>query len=256
MADDTGADDVRRWIGAEPARPSDQPELAGQLQRLCRAVARALPATGVGVCLMSPAGAHVTAAASDDASAVLEDLQLTLGEGPCLDAYAAGRPVLEPDLAAATGGRWLGYGPAALEQGVRAVFAFPLMAGTSALGAIDVYQDRVGPLSTEAVDRALGFAEVASTDLLAAQQRAGDEGAAAEPDALDSGYIIYQAQGMVMVHLGTDLDDAMSRLRAYAFATGHPLSTVAEGIVTRRLVLEADSPDDGTAAVDDDGRSQ
>lgn len=36
----------------------------------------------------------------DRQSADVEELQLTLGEGPCLDAYRFGAPVLMGDLAA------------------------------------------------------------------------------------------------------------------------------------------------------------
>jgi hypothetical protein len=33
-------------------------------------------------------------------SALIEELQYTLGEGPCIDAYRTGTAILEPDLAA------------------------------------------------------------------------------------------------------------------------------------------------------------
>lgn len=91
--------------------------------------------------------------------------------------------------------------------------------------------------------------------LLDAQQRAGkDRAATAVEDALSTGLELYQAQGMVMYQLGVDLGEAMSRVRAYAFAHDRGLAEVSADIVDRRLVLEADGPDDGTAPNDSNGR--
>jgi len=46
---------------------------------------------------------------------------------------------------------------------------------------------------------------------------------------------------MVHVQLGITLTEALARLRAYAYAHDRSLSDVATDIVTRRLVIEADS---------------
>jgi hypothetical protein len=46
---------------------------------------------------------------------------------------------------------------------------------------------------------------------------------------------------MVMVQLGVSLADALSRLRAHAFAQNRHLSAVAADVVARRLILERDS---------------
>ena len=113
--------------------------VAGMLDRLCRAAVRALPAAGAGVSVMTQGGIREVAAVSDAASQALEELQFSLGEGPCVDAFSSRRPVLEPDLGAGAGGRWPGYTPAACALGVRAVFAFPLAIGAARLGVMDVY---------------------------------------------------------------------------------------------------------------------
>ena len=52
---------------------------------------------------------------TDEVSEQLAELQLTLGEGPSLDASASGGPVLASDLAdAGRRGRWPAFAPAAL----------------------------------------------------------------------------------------------------------------------------------------------
>jgi hypothetical protein len=47
---------------------------------------------------------------------------------------------------------------------------------------------------------------------------------------------------MVMVQLGISLSEAMSMLRAHAFADNRPLGDVAADVVSRRLALQADRP--------------
>ena len=90
---------VNRLIDDEPPGPRSSSGAAGRLDRLCTALTRTLPATGVGVSLLTADhnGGGIVAA-SDGRSRVLEELQFTAGEGPCIDAYATGRPVLMPDL--------------------------------------------------------------------------------------------------------------------------------------------------------------
>ena len=209
--------DVASLVADEPVRSEDKPALGGWMQRLCRAAARELSASGVGISVMSPHATVTVLATSSAGSDVLEQLQFTLGEGPCLDAYALGRPVLTPDLAEAAVRQWPGYAPALQEHGVRAVFAFPLQLGGARLGAMDVYREHTGPLAAPLVQQALAFAEAAMSAVLAAQEDAGrDESVLGA--AMDDSFLVYQAQGMVRVQLGVSLAEAMCRLRTYAYA--------------------------------------
>jgi GAF domain-containing protein len=216
---------------------------ADWLRRLCRVAVRELPASGAGVSLITDAGTHGMAAVSDPTSEVIEELQFTLGEGPCLDAHATRRTVLVPDLTRDALTRWPAYAPAAYEHGVRAVFAFPLQIGAARLGVLDVYRDEVGSLSGDALNQALAFAEVALTILLDEQERAGPQriGAGAE-GALGHRVELYQAQGMVQVQLGVGAAEALVRLRAHAYANGRRLGDVARDVVARRLTFERDTP--------------
>ena len=222
----------------EPFARDERPSMGGRLQRLCRAARRDLTASGVGVSVMSRSGGLVATAASSPRSARVEDLQFSLGEGPCLTACTTGRPVLVPDLEQAAGVPWPGYASAALSHGVQAVFAFPMQDGATRLGALDVYRDQAGSMSEWAVARALGFAEVAMGTIL-------DDGgvAADEPDLWDQqdiSFEVYQAQGMVMIQLAVTPDEALARMRGFAFAENRSLREVASDIVARRLVLESD----------------
>jgi hypothetical protein len=213
------------------------------LRQLCRVAVRELSASGVGVSLITDAGTQGTAAASDPTSEFVEELQFTLGEGPCLEAHASRRPVLIPNLAEDALTRWPAYVPAAREHGVQAVFAFPLQIGAARLGTLDVYRDEVGSLSGKTLNQALTCAEVALMILLDEQERAGPEtvGGVVER-TLGHRVEVYQAQGMVQVQLGVSAAEALVRLRAHAYANGHRLGDVARDVVARRLTLERDTP--------------
>ena len=103
---------------------------------LCGACPGLAGVTGAGVMLMSgeiPRGSLCT---SDEVSQLIEELQYTLGEGPCVDAYRQDRVVAEPDLADPVTRRWLAFTPPAVQAGARAVFGFPLRVGTVRLGAL------------------------------------------------------------------------------------------------------------------------
>jgi ANTAR domain/GAF domain len=232
---------VRALLAEEPPAAGDPASIAVSLQRLCRAAARALPASGVAVSLMTQEGSSEVAAASNRTSELIEELQFTFGEGPCIDASATGRPVLASTIADQSMSRWPGYSPAVHSLGVRAVFAFPLQIGAVRLGSLDVYREWAGALSVEALSQALTFAEVATMIVLDGQEEAvRGESAAGLEDALESHFEVHQAQGMVMIQLGVDVAEAMVRLRAYAYSTERGLGDVARDILARTLTLERD----------------
>src|SRR5688572_21866130 len=76
-------------------------------RRLCDVCAEITEMTGAGIMLMDgdlPQGSVCT---TNPVSSLIEELQYTLGEGPCVDAYLQQRPVVEPDLAAPAQARWM-----------------------------------------------------------------------------------------------------------------------------------------------------
>lgn len=105
--------------------------------------------------MMTNEGHGGVLAATDGPATEMEDLQYTLGEGPYLDAYREGRPVLQPDLASTGMSRWPGYAPAALDAGVAATFAFPVQLGAARLGVLDLYRTTTGGLDSPQLAEAL-----------------------------------------------------------------------------------------------------
>jgi len=213
----------------------------GALQRLCSAAVGALAASGAGVSVMAEDGARGVAAASDPTSEQIEELQFVLGEGPCIDAFESRRPVLVPDLADEAANRWPAYTPAAQDEGVRAVFAFPLQVGGARLGVLDVFRARAGPLSGDHLRQAFTFTDLAVKTLIDGQDHAiGGAAADGLDEAIEHSPELFQAQGMVMVQLGVSLAEALVRIRAHTYAENLRLNDVARDIVARRLRLDPD----------------
>ena len=218
-------------------------EQGGLPTRLCTECLSALSVSGVGVALMTADGpSGVVLAATDGRARQLEELQFALGEGPCVEASSSGRPVLQPDLAAAGSARWPRFGAAVLDAGVRAIFAFPLRVGAIQVGVLDLYRDTPGPLSALDLADALAFTDAATVVVLDLQDHNGHGGSAALSGPIDSQAEVHQATGMITIQLGISLAEALLRLRAHAYATGQTVSAVAADVVNRRLSFDDSEP--------------
>jgi GAF domain len=206
--------------------------------RLCVACPGIVEVDGAGVMLMSgdiPRGSLCT---SNEVSHLIEELQYTLGEGPCVDAHQQGRVVAEPDLAEPVTGRWLAFSPPAVQAGVRAVFGFPLRVGTVRLGALNLYRTRPGPLDADQHANALVIADVAARWVLEAQAGApSDTVAEALEIGADFHFVVHNAAGIVSVQQGISVTEALIRLRAFAFSSDRLLADVAQDVVDRKLRL-------------------
>ena len=204
--------------------------------RLCAVCADVMAMTGAGIMLMSGDVVRGSVCSSDRVSALIEDLQYTLGEGPCVDAYGQDQPVLEPDLVRAGGSRWVAFSPPAVTAGAAAVFGFPMRVGAIRIGALNLYRDHPGPLDDEQYADGMVLAGVAARAVLAMQADAspGMLGAALETGS-DFRFVVHQASGMVSAQLDVTVGDALVRMRAFAFAHDRPLAMVAEEVGSRRL---------------------
>jgi len=205
--------------------------------RLCGVGPGIAGVTGAGVMLMSgeiPGGSLCT---SDEVSHLIEELQYTLGEGPCVDAYRQDTVVAEPDLADPVVRRWPVFSPAAVRAGARAVFGFPLRVGTVRLGALNLYRDGPGPLSGDQHADALVVADVAARWVLEAQAGAPDTVAEELEMGADFHFVVHNAAGMVSVQEQISVTEALIRLRAFAFSHDRLLADVAGDVVARRLWL-------------------
>ncbi|MDO0914858.1 GAF and ANTAR domain-containing protein [Streptomyces sp. DT2A-34] len=209
---------------------------------VCTAAVAALPVGGAGLSAMSPTAPSHPLCSTDDISEQLEELQLTLGEGPCVDAFVRGSAVLTPDLLTTElQDHWAVFADAALEAGARAVFSLPLQEGAISPGVLDLYANIPTVLDAEELADAMAFADLATLLLLDA--RIDEAGVSAGGPMADRGFEdlgayraeIDQASGMLTTQLGVGIEEAFVRLRAYAYAQGRRLADVAADVVARRL---------------------
>jgi ANTAR domain/GAF domain len=232
---------------------------------LCHDCVTDLEASAGVVSLMTRAGYRAAAHATDALARQLDEEQFTLGEGPTLDAFESASEVLAVDLREdGWPVRWPLFVPVAARLSVRAALSFPLLAGTRSVGVMTVYGSEPVRIDEQRLARAKTTADQVTMTLLAGQEKSrpsvedaggpGDGaalpvgGAPAQPDAnreVDDVVVyyraeIYQASGMIMAQLNCTIDEAMARLRAYAFARNLPLQDVARQVVDRKLRFDQD----------------
>jgi hypothetical protein len=211
--------------------------------------AAAISATGVdaaAVVVALSATPRETMYASDRVASQVEELTLTLGEGPSVDALTSGLTLVADLTVSECLARWPVFAPAAVHAGVRAVFALPLQVGGIRLGVLDLYRAQPGELDREQLADALLLADTACALLLDAppgRDRPGMNAGPPEQAGLPHPEV-HQATGMITVQLGVSVAVALIRLRAYAYAHDRRLRDVARDVVARRLRFDPDGDDE------------
>lgn len=213
-----------------PARGLDG--VTQSLHRLCRAAVAQLGVAAVAVHLMSPAGSEGVLVASDEWGQRVAELEFTSGEGPAVEAFRTRRPALIASLPGGSCGRWPGYAAAASDAGLGSVFAFPVHVGAAELAVLEFFRTDEGSLTEEQLAIALTYADIVTGLFLDAQARA-------RPGSVDVGFEraldyraeVAQAQGMVMVDLGTSLAEALVVLRAHAYTHNMRLLDLSRAVI-------------------------
>jgi GAF domain len=201
---------------------------------LCQVAADLVVVTGAGVMILADGVPQASLCTTGSVSELIEDLQYTLGEGPCIDAYRTGAPISEPNLVTPVSPRWPAFTPKVIDVGARAIFGFPVRIGAARIGALNLYRDQPGPLSDDQHADALVMADVIARTVLTLQSRT-EPGSTPLDFGTDIHAVVHQAAGMVSVQLDIRVADALVRLRAHAYATDRPLNEVAGDVVARTL---------------------
>ena len=182
--------------------------------------------------------------ASGDLARRYEELHFTCGEGPCWECAARGVTVGCGDLADRSNvSRWPGYGPALLAHRIRAVYAVPVTVAGQCVGVLSLFDHDPNSMSAgqlvvardAAAVAVLPVLDVRDIDLHAAVEDP-DSAAWAALDLLCRAEI-NQAVGMLTVQLKVGPVDALIRLRAHAYLSGHTATEVACDILAYRLRL-------------------
>jgi hypothetical protein len=192
-----------------------------------------------GVVLADGRGILRVMASSDERAYTLELFEVQNQEGPCLDCYRSGEPVVNQSLHG-EGSRWPTFSREARAGGFRFAHALPLRVREQALGALNLFSDEESPLAETELVVGQALADVATIGLL--QTRAMEEArvlAGELQGALNSRVIIEQAKGMLAERANVDLDAAFRLLRGYARNRNQYLSDVARALVEGALPADA-----------------
>lgn len=174
-------------------------------------------------------------ASSDEASRLMEVIQLQSKAGPCIDALRTGEAVSVTD-ADELMRRWPVFGAAVVDAGFTAVYAVPLRLREEKIGALNLYTANANRLSAFDHRIAQALADVATIAIL--QQRKYTHASVLAEQlrtALNTRIVVEQAKGVVAEYGGVDMGGAFEAIRSYAREHRSKLSAVAQALVGREL---------------------
>ena len=238
------AQDDREWLLADAFvgladTLVDDYDVIDVLDRLVGHSVALLAADAAGIMLVDLQGRLRVVASSNEESDWTELMQVQADEGPCVECIRTGRPVTVTDLDSAEA-RWPRLTAALRKRTVpdagrfRSVHALPLRLRGEAVGGLNLFHTRPGPLPEADLRLGQALADIATIGIL--QERAIQRGEVLTQQlqhALNIRVVIEQAKG-VLAQLGTvPMDVAFEHLRRYA--RGHRLLL---GDVARRVVVD------------------
>ncbi|MBW3621214.1 MAG: GAF and ANTAR domain-containing protein [Actinobacteria bacterium] len=197
-------------------------------------VAELFDVEGAGVMLEDAQGDLRFVSASDDGLRHIEELQIELGEGPCLLAYRSGLIVNAADVTEDE--RFPRFGEAAAGFGIRGVFSVPLTYRDATVGAFNIYDSRPHVLDDDQIAVAVAVARAATLYLLHARDAEDmDRQLDGLIRALESRPVIEQAKGYLAASLGIAPEEARELVRRWSRSRQRRVRDVSEAIVAGRL---------------------
>ena len=200
---------------------------------LTTASVRLLDVDAAAVLLIDEDGRLVPVAATHDSTDELENLQIQVLQGPCLECARTGSAVSSEDLDVDEH-RWPEFARLAREEGFRSVHAQPLHLRGTVVGALNLLRRRAGPLRTKDRKRAGQLAAAATIGLLHSRALHDAETVKAQlQHALDSRIDIEQAKGVLVERHGLTPGAAFERLRCESRRSHVPLRQLARAVLDK-----------------------
>ncbi|WP_433790833.1 ANTAR domain-containing protein [Actinoplanes sp. CA-252034] len=211
----------------------DEFDVLDYMHMITERVADLTAAPAVGMLLADQHGRLEFVAGSNENVTLVELFVVQNEEGPCLEAFRTGEPVVNVDLNNAAG-RWPRFAPLAVATGFRSVHAFPMRLRRQVIGTVNVFGDIAGrEFESDDVTIMQALTDAATIGLL--QERAvryGETLTEQLQGALNSRVVIEQAKGAVAQAHGISVDDAFTVIRGYARKHNRRLTEVANALVT------------------------
>jgi hypothetical protein len=157
------------------------------------------------------------------AAVELDNAQLTLLQGPCLEAANSGAIVRSPDMS--NEARWPLFAAAAIAKGVHGMVSYQLIPRHNATGALNLFSHK--PLLLDPPTEAAGalLATLATVALMAAVKKEQFETALASRDEIG------QAKGILMNYYKVDAAHAFDLLKQLSQSANTPLRTIAQQVI-------------------------
>jgi hypothetical protein len=196
-----------------------------------------LDAAEAGLMLADERGGLRVMASSSERAHLLELFELQNDEGPCLDCYRSGRPLVNEWLDQDPG-RWPRFSMEARAVGFRSAHALPMRWQNQVIGSLNLFRDDAGSLNDADVAVGQALADVASIGIL--QERSLREARVVSERmqaALNSRIVIEQAKGVVAARAAITVDEAFGLLRRHARNTNSRLQDVAEAAIDGGLAM-------------------
>ena len=196
-----------------------------------------LHADAAGLILGDQRGHLQVVASTSHTARLLELFELQNSEGPCLDCFTTGQPVVNVDLLEAKE-RWPSFMIASTEAGYQSTHALPLRLRDHVIGAMNLFCLEKSTLSEDDIALGQALADVATIGLL--QERAvRQQELLAEQlqTALNSRILIEQAKGALAERAGMDVDEAFDVMRAFSRKARRPLTGVALAVVNGSMTV-------------------
>ncbi|MBX5332807.1 GAF and ANTAR domain-containing protein [Rhodococcus fascians] len=197
--------------------------------------------------LVDGAAARDVLYATDSDAVRIDELQFTIGEGPCLDAFKTGTTVAIPDLTDPAGNQnWPTFASDVVaELGVHAVMACSISAHGAAVGVLELHRREPGPYTLAQVEAARAIATALGPVILT-ELVPGGSARTPSPGPPAGNYRLARADinvaiGMLSTRLSVPMTDAAASLRAHAYARSTSISSIAHDIVNRTTDLEFES---------------
>lgn len=144
---------------------STAPELPPE--RIATACLRVLPVDGAGVSLFLSVDRRLALGASDGQAAEAERLQFVVGEGPCLESHAAGRPIVADKVTIRS--HWPSfYEELVARTQIRGIISLPLTDDHLGFGALNLYLAPPHDVGAVTLSDALAVAAEVSSVFVAA----------------------------------------------------------------------------------------
>jgi GAF domain-containing protein len=191
-------------------------------------------ADAAGLMLTDQMGHLQFMAASNRNGENLELFQLQNSEGPCLDCFTTGQPVVNADLVHAAD-RWPTFAPRAIQLGYQSVHAFPMRLREHIIGALNLFGSTDALFEPAEVRVVQALADVATIALMQERTiRRAEELTEQLQGALTSRVVIEQAKGAVAAVAGITTDEAFELLRRRARSDRKRLVDVAQAALDER----------------------